>query len=413
MTRKEFLQKYFVRFAVILILCGLTVYVIAHALGDLSGSLVTTPVREVTDTRLTSATAYLFREEALLTAPHKGLLLPAVENGAKVGKGVEVAEVRFGDGSSDEELAAKQTELDRVARELRILRASVLPPGTGALRAEEYRRAATEAYLALCRLSAKGEYSAAAEEEERFLIALNRYRALTQGESFEAKLAEAEKTLASLFVGESSSVVNERASGIYYGAESIDGYETVFLPSLLETLTPSALAALAEGEPELLSEGMAVGKMTYGYSWHLALTLDASLSDAFEEGEQYEVSFPENNDRTLTLTLERTAREGDRLLLVLRSDSLPSDFVYHRAQSVQISLGTTKGYYIPSTALHTVDGVEGVYIFRDSILHFRQVEILYRGDGYCIASTGEKTELSLNDILVTSGKELYDGKGYT
>ena len=39
------------------------------------------------------------------------------------------------------------------------------------------------------------------------------------------------------------------------------------------------------------------------------------------------------------------------------------------------------------------------------------MEILYRGDGYCIAAEqGEAGALALNDLMVTFGDGLYDGK---
>jgi hypothetical protein len=62
--------------------------------------------------------------------------------------------------------------------------------------------------------------------------------------------------------------------------------------------------------------------------------------------------------------------------------------------------------------LRTVDGVEGVYIFKDSTVYFRRIEILYRGDGYCVVAeqNGREDYLALYDLLVTSGEDLYDGR---
>ena len=70
---------------------------------------------------------------------------------------------------------------------------------------------------------------------------------------------------------------------------------------------------------------------------------------------------------------------------------------------------------VPASALHEVSGVEGVYIFKDSTAYFRRVRVLYRGDGYVIVAqndNGDEAYLSLFDILITSGKDLYDGRVY-
>ena len=74
MTRKAFLQKYALRFAVALALLGLIVYTVAHAMGFAMGNVLTTPVRCITDTQMTSAQAYLFRNEEILTTQEVGLV---------------------------------------------------------------------------------------------------------------------------------------------------------------------------------------------------------------------------------------------------------------------------------------------------------------------------------------------------
>ena len=106
-------------------------------------------------------------------------------------------------------------------------------------------------------------------------------------------------------------------------------------------------------------------------------------------------------------------------MLVFRADSTPAGFDYHRVQRVEITTEKTEGFYVPESALQTrtVNGEEqeGVYVFENSIVRFRRIEVLYRGDGYCIAlrpDASEITELREGDILITSGKNLYDGKGY-
>ena len=59
--------------------------------------------------------------------------------------------------------------------------------------------------------------------------------------------------------------------------------------------------------------------------------------------------------------------------------------------------------------------MSGVYVFEESTVRFRQVDIIWRGEGYAIAalpSEDSLTELVENDILIVSGKDLYEGKVY-
>ena len=116
------------------------------------------------------------------------------------------------------------------------------------------------------------------------------------------------------------------------------------------------------------------------------------------------------------MTCQRLIGSSDgRFAAIFSTEDSPAWFSYQRIQSVEITVGSSTGYYVPDSALVQNNGGDGVYIFRDSTVYFRRIEILYRGDGYCIvAEQGERGDdyLSLYDILITSGKNLYDGKVY-
>jgi hypothetical protein len=109
--------------------------------------------------------------------------------------------------------------------------------------------------------------------------------------------------------------------------------------------------------------------------------------------------------------------------VVLRSDVTPAAFRYLRAQSVETTVGSMDGIYIPEQAYVEWNGMTGVYVFEDSTVRFRRIHVLYTGDGYLIAASEddrvseEDSEewiayLALNDLMVTSGKNLYHGKVY-
>jgi putative membrane fusion protein len=192
----------------------------------------------------------------------------------------------------------------------------------------------------------------------------------------------------------------------------VDGYEALFSVDVLTELTVEGLKSLSSTQPPVM-EKFAVGKMVYGYDWYLALLVHNAVALP-DEGNTYTVTFPEEQG-SLRMTCQRVSAEGNDTLIILHSDQIPADFSFARRQRVEISLGSTSGYYIPDTALHTVNGVEGVYIFHESTVRFRRIHVIYRGDGYCIAEEqpeGDEDYLSINDLLITEGKNLYDGKVY-
>ncbi len=415
MTRTGFLKKYALRIAVALALLGLIVYTVAHAMGFAMGNVLTTPVRRITDTQITSAEAYLFRNEEVLTTPEAGLVDTLVENGTKVGKNVSVAKVWSTDASGDA-LTLAQLRLTRINRAIRILEKAQLKPGTPLSEANKYRAEYTALYREISAVTEEGRLDQIPALEEKLLVALNRYVSLIGAtDESKAQLQSLQEEKQAL-IGSASAVEvkSEVSSGLFYDSGYADGYESIFTTDALETLTPDTLQTLAESTPTT-PEGQTVGKLVYGYEWYLALELSHSVAAGFETGKSYRFTFPENDEASARLTLTNMVAGADTVLAVFRCESHPNDFLFYRKQTVEITVGESEGFYIPETALVTANGVTGVYVFEESTVRFRQADIIWRGEGYAIAALpgeGSLTELKENDILITSGKDLYEGKVY-
>ena len=424
MTRTEFLKKYLLRFAIVLALLALLLYLFSHALGMTQGSLHTTSVRTVTDREITAADAYLFRDERVLTEEETGLVDALVKNGAKVKKNMAVATF-YPMALDAETLKARQEGLDGVNRYLRVLEESQLEVGTPVSDANGFRDEAVEIYRGLRDSIDRGAFDELFATEDDFLTQLNRYMVLSEKSESLASLLDILRAEKQRLLSGTGRAVVDRAqngeaytSGTFYDHTYVDGYEEIFHSSVLDTLTPERFAQLRE-QPAQTNGAVTVGKMVYGYSWNLVMNLSADVAERFSVGGAYSFSFPENDGRTLTLTLESKSEGETETMLVFRSDSTPAGFDYHRVQRVEITVATTQGFYVPESALvtRTVDGEEqqGVYVFKNSIVRFRRIEVIRQGDGYCIVARPEDseiTELTGKDVLITSGRNLYDGKGY-
>ena len=87
---------------------------------------------------------------------------------------------------------------------------------------------------------------------------------------------------------------------------------------------------------------------------------------------------------------------------------------------MRITLGSKTGYRVPSDAVHTVGEDTGVYILVGNMIEFRRITIIGEGEGYYVVITYERDledsltsqtpYLNINDLIVTSGRDLYDGK---
>jgi hypothetical protein len=108
--------------------------------------------------------------------------------------------------------------------------------------------------------------------------------------------------------------------------------------------------------------------------------------------------------------------DSETAVLIFRTGVLPEDFQYLRNQTVQVVKNSYTGYRIPASAVHVVNGNEGVYVLRGSQVKFCRINPLYEYDGYILVAERNESAsdrgdwLAKNDFVITKGKGLYDGK---
>jgi hypothetical protein len=203
-------------------------------------------------------------------------------------------------------------------------------------------------------------------------------------------------------------------SGYFYS--TVDGYESVFSMAALESLTGEGFFELITTATHESTAG-AYGKIAASSEWRLVLPVAIAEQRYFEVGVTYEGLFEENGKTTLPLEVERIIEVPSHAttLIVFSCDRLPQDFAFNRCQSVKITVDSASGIYVPQSAVQRVDGIRGVYILRGSVIYFRQVDILYEGSDYYLVregreSTEEPAYLQVNDLIITKGKNLFDGR---
>ena len=175
--------------------------------------------------------------------------------------------------------------------------------------------------------------------------------------------------------------------------------------------------AMQASAPAQYAGGTLLGKTVGSYAWSITLPVSFAVADTLTVGQTYEVSFPEEQNITVAMTLDRVIRSvaEERAVLVLSADVMPEDFRFTRFQTARLILEKIQGYRIPDTALHYDDVSYDayVYVLQDGSVRRRDVNVLLRADGYAIVAPPDeegKTGLWLHDVVITSGKDLYDGK---
>lgn len=349
-----------------------------------------------------------FEDEQILYSSTDGSCRYLVSDGEKVSKGQTVAQVYEQIGETGQQIAGLESEIAVLTR------AQTLAPS--------YSTTAVETAIAtlraeLAELSAKGEYAALSEVEEnlRLMMAISQI-ATGQVTSYAGRIEELQSELEGLetSIG-SGSAVKITESGYFYC--NVDGYENLLTFSDLSSMTASECLSVFEAQPATAPESSyAVGKLVNGYTWHMICELNPESVASFSEGSSYSILFGRQKTE-VKMTLSRLLVDEDtgRVAALFTSDRQPVGLDFTRMQSVSVVYDSYSGYEIPAGALRIVDGVTGVYVLHGSVVQFREIRSVYRGDGYVFSlaefeSDSGKTALSRYDRIIVKGKDLYVGK---
>lgn len=414
----------------------LLLYILYHCVAAFSDRVVTDVIVEGEQRATVSGEATIFRDEVVYCV-YGGQYLCSypLENGAKVNAHSTLAQLYAAAGDA-EAVKSNQALLSALDRQIAVAERA---PGTDTLSAlAAIQEQARQSVLTNAQSISNGApMSTVADGSFSLLLALNRIGALTggadEGSDRLAALLRTERQRLLLSAGYSARTVTladigkDMTSGYFYYGDRVDGYENVFRRSELKNLTLVSYDALmATPRTEYGAGTTAVGKLVASYAWSIVVPMDSAVAADMEIGESYSVSFTDEYDLTLSMTLDDLVGSplGERMLAVLSSKVAPPAFNYTRFSSVEITLDTVHGYRVPETALRELDGVTGVYILDGGRVCWRTLEIVAKGEGYVLAYAPTKDEreseqdstyhadryIALRDVVIAEGEDLYDGK---
>lgn len=361
---------------------------------------------------------WVVRNEELLPDEGGGLLRVQRSEGERVSRGGVVAAVYADQASLD-----RQAEIDSLTSRLEQLHyAQNLAQEMETT--QKLDSQISQSLLAYRRyLSADRFYDAGEEGNRLRALVTKRDYTGSGGGDLSAQIQEAEDRIAALRSQATGSVRRITASkaGLYSG--EADGYETVLTPSMLEDLTPSALAGLT-ADASVVSQ---TGKLILGDTWYYAAVIPAETAAALEEQSNLRLRFAKGVDRDLPVKLESVGpREQGQVVAVFRGDSYLRELTLLRQQRAQVIYGSSQGLRVPKEALRalrtesdrdtgerTAEEATGIYCVVGLNARFKPVEILYTGDHFALVrADSEDTNLRLRsgDEIIVSARDLFDGK---
>jgi hypothetical protein len=414
---KTYKQKT-VNAVIIAVVLFLLVYMAVQFSRNFDVQVSTQRTHTVTDGQYVYLSGYIFRDEAVISVDNGYVVDYLVKDGEKVGVGHAWADM-YKTALSGASLTQTQSELDTLSERIRLIESGI-EGGKVVADLASINTTLQKSYYAYINSVKDGDLPGADRSAETMLSSMVDYSVVTGGEASKDISSRLSARKAELLGGLNSAKQTVISDVSFNFFRYTDGYESVFDSHKLEGLSPEQLRALADSSP-VTSSGQVIGKQVYTPKWYLALPCDEPTRLEFVEGGIYDVFFSDGADVTIDMTLEKIcvdeSNPSDSYLLFSSYDiSLTADFA--RTQSVRISMGSITGYRIPTESLHKVNNQDGVYILVGSIVEFRRVTVIGEGYGYYIVKTSDDASgtdvstpyLSANDLIITSGNDLYDGK---
>lgn len=369
------------------------------------------PATIVHETESMTFTAYMLKDEKVLKSEYSGGVLYLVKNAGRVNPGDALAKVYS--QPVDESVQAKAELLDEC---IEILEKSIVKDNFTAGDSAEVMRSIQSLYYKLTKAISDGDASEISSNYGELLILLNKMYSYSDGnDAVKQTLAEYKQEREALSEFYKGDFVTEKAEESGYFFKEADGYEEIYSSADIENLTYSSFMEMTEKSP---AEVSGYGKMMQNYLWYLAVPTVKGISDTYVLGETYNVKFPDDNNRTLKMTLSDVIYDetGAKSIMLFSCGTVDSSFNYLRIQRVEIVSKDISGFRIPDSAVCELNGTTGVYILKDGMAKFRKITVLYEGDGYYIVSAdytesdGYYVYIEQNDSIIVDSKNMYEGK---
>ncbi|MBO5402019.1 MAG: hypothetical protein J6A85_02470 [Clostridia bacterium] len=361
-------------------------------------------------------TAYLFRDETVLDSGSFGTNSYLVEDGEKVLKGNEVC-VTYSEAAD----ADAQEKIKALKQRIEVLEKSGVGNGYTVSDHKIIDSNISSLVLDVVKGVQSGNYDTAIRTGNDLLIQENRRYALTQTvRDYSMQISACKSEIARLeasFTGEKHTTA-ATDDGYYYS--NVDGYENIFTASAVNTLTLDNFDKIVSSAPDTELVSRSAGKIATTAYWYIACKTTRSEFGLYTAGSNYTLSFPFSSDIKCQMKLSKVIAQTDtdEIVLIFSTKTIPTSLNFSRKQTVNVVKESYSGLRVSASAVRVLDGVRGVYVLDGNTVIFKKIEVLYDDNGTYLCALPDKdnkayvsaSQLSLYDMIIVSGTDLYVGK---
>ena len=195
-----------------------------------------------------------------------------------------------------------------------------------------------------------------------------------------------------------------------YFCETVDGYEEVLTPDIVDDLTLSSLDKKVKKRKSVSRDK---GKIISDYAWYFAAEVTKEQADRLKEGGQVRLRFAQmSQDVSANVYAIREDEKSDHVLVIFRSLEMNEALISMRKQVATVIIDTYSGLKVPKSAVRMENDEMGVYVLSNSVSSYKKIEPLFEGDDFYIVEqnvTGNDS-LVAGDDIITQAKDLDDKK---
>ncbi len=360
------------------------------------------------------------RDETLIYDTGSGVLSFENSDGTKVGKSSVIAR-RY----KSENDSAYLRRIGQLKSQITVLESAEKLIGTDSSQLEAISIQINESHSDMISAVLNGDFSRAAAKQNSLLEAMCK-REITLGDAddYAAKRAALDSEISRLQSLISGSVREIFAGNAGYFVSSTDGYENEIGYGDTELMTEEKINDIV-ASPKKGQQSGVIGKLIADYHWRVAGVIGADYVQSISAGDTAEIRVGSDGKKFKVKLVSKNITDDNKAVCVFECDRLDAVVVSGRTARFKLIINSYGGLRVPRKALRYNDGGElGAFVEYGQTLVFKKVDVLYWADDYVICKQNvlkkyddeyaervlDDDYLKLYDIMITEGKDLYDGK---
>ena len=199
----------------------------------------------------------------------------------------------------------------------------------------------------------------------------------------------------------------------------IDNLEEILNPTQIHQFTPNDFKVLKDMNQDIkqdlsnIKPGQAVAKIIDNFEWYIGFILNTNKSYDFKIGDSVGVRFNNVADTMVNARVHYISQTQDNHVLIVVALNRHIPLAYQqRLADVDIIKHSYAGFIIPTDAIRVRNGRTGVFVIRESIARFSEVDVIHNNNDFAIVKENNLRQngILLYDEVIIKGTNIEEGK---